>query len=197
MARQGRPPDITLLGTKTYLSIIWYYVEIFCSCVASLTTRIKYAAIVTHFLAIWRNWIHRHRNLKLPVNFISRETYTDVILSCHFAVMLIVYMRDNFPQEDCCLDKTGSDVLEDFWSKNGQWVGNHHNYTFGDLRHNTSLMIRLEEIRVDPSAPEFVKPHPKQESIWGQQYERPINMANLQEYPTIGAEIEASKLPEG
>ena len=46
---QGRPPDITLLGTKTYLLIIWYYVEIFCSYVASLTTRIKYAAIVTHF----------------------------------------------------------------------------------------------------------------------------------------------------
>lgn len=64
---QGRPLDITLLGTKTYLSIIWYYVEIFCSCVASLTTRIKYAAIVTHFLAIWRNWIYRHRNLKLKV----------------------------------------------------------------------------------------------------------------------------------
>ena len=190
---QGRPPDITLLGTKTYLLIIWYYVEIFCSCVASLTTRITYAAIVTHFLAIWRNWIYRHRRLKLPVNFISRETSTDVILSCHFAVMLIVYMRDNFPQEDCQLDDTGSDVVEDFWSKNGQWVGNHHNYTFGELRRNTSHMIRLEEIRVDPSAPDFAKPHPKQESIWGQQCERPINVANLKEYPAIGTEIEAWK----
>ena len=190
---QGRPPDITLLGTKTYLLIIWYYVEIFCSCVASLATRIKYAAIVTHYLAIWRNWIYRHRNLQVAVNFISRETYTDVILSCHFAVMLIVFMRDYFPQEDCQLEKTGSDVLEDFWSKNGQWVGNHHNYTFGDLRRNTSHMIRLEEIRVAPSAPEVAKPHPKQESIWEQQYERPINMVNLKEYPVIGAEIEAWK----
>lgn len=108
--------------------------EIFCSSVASLTNRIKHTAIVTHFLGIWRNWVYRHRNLKLSVNFISRESYTDVILSCHFAVMLIVYMRDNFPQDDCRLDITGSDVLEDFWSKNGQWVGNHHNYTFGDLR---------------------------------------------------------------
>ena len=141
---QGRFPDITLLGTKTYLLIIWYYGEIFCSCVASLTTRFKYAAIVTHFLAIWRNWIYQHRCLKLPVNFISRETYTDVVLSCRFAVMLIVYMRDNFLQEDCRLDDTGSDVVEDFWSKNGQWVRNHHNWTFGDSRRNTSHMIRLE-----------------------------------------------------
>lgn len=54
-------------------------------------------------------------------------------------------------------------------------------------------MIRLEEIRVDPSAPEFEKPHPKQESIWGQQYQRPFNIANLKEYPAIGEEIEAWK----
>lgn len=54
-------------------------------------------------------------------------------------------------------------------------------------------MIRLEEICVDPSVPEFAKPHPKQESIWGQQYPRPFNMANLKEYPAIGEEIEAWK----
>ena len=96
-------------------------------------------------------------------------------------------------KEDSRLEITGSDVLEDFWSKNGQWVGNHHNYTFRDLRGNTSHMIRLEEIRVDPSAPEFAKPHPKQESIWGQQYPRPFNMANLKEYPAFGEEIEAWK----
>ena len=54
-------------------------------------------------------------------------------------------------------------------------------------------MIRLEEIRVDPSAPEFAKLHPKQESIWGQQYAQPFNTANLKEYPAIGEEIEAWK----
>ena len=37
----GRPPNITLLGTKTYLLIIWYYVEIFCSSVASLTNQVR------------------------------------------------------------------------------------------------------------------------------------------------------------
>lgn len=76
---QGRPPNITLLGMKAYLHIIWYYVEIFCSSVASLTNRIKYTAIVTHFLGIWRNWAYQHKNLKLSVNFISR-----VLHRCHF-----------------------------------------------------------------------------------------------------------------
>ena len=76
---QGRPPNITLLGTKAYLLIIRYYVEIFCSSVASLTNRIKYAAIVMHFLGIWGYWVYRHRNLKLSVNFISRDLHR-----CHF-----------------------------------------------------------------------------------------------------------------
>ena len=151
------------------ISHYWERQPIFSRSVASLTNKIKYAAIVTHFLGICRNWVYRHRNLKLSVKFISRETYKAGILSCHFAVMLIVYMTDNFPQEDCRPDITGSDALEDFWSKNGQWVGNHHNFTFGDLRRNTSHMIRLEEICMDPSAPEFAKPHPKQESIWRKQ----------------------------
>ncbi|KAL9976901.1 hypothetical protein ACROYT_G014242 [Oculina patagonica] len=70
------------------------------------------------------------------------------------------------------LNLTGSHVLKDFWSKNGQWVGNHHNYKFGDLRKNTSHMICLEEICINPNAPDFAKPHPKQESIWHHQLDR-------------------------
>lgn len=123
----GHRPNAALLGTKTYLLVVWYCMEIFCSEEASLRTRIKYAAIVAHFLAIWRNWVHGHHNLQLATNFNTRQTYIDVLLSCHFAVMLICYMRDNFAHEECRLHLSGSDVLEDFWSKNGQWVGNHHN----------------------------------------------------------------------
>ena len=36
--------------------IVRYHVEIFCSSIASLQKRIKYA-IVTHFLAIWHNYV--------------------------------------------------------------------------------------------------------------------------------------------
>ncbi|CAH3129959.1 unnamed protein product [Porites lobata] len=71
----------------------------------------------------------------------SRETYQDIVISCQFAVILICYMRDNLPEQECCLELSGSHVLEDFWSKNGQWVGNHHNYWFRDLQGNASHMI--------------------------------------------------------
>ena len=107
-----------------------------------------------------------------------------MLISCHFAVLLISYMRANFGQQECRLDLTGSDVLEDFWSKNRQWVGNHHNYNFCDLRRNSSHRIRLEQIRVDPFAPEFAKPHPKQESIWARQYADGFVKVPLDDYPT-------------
>ena len=190
---EGYPRNPTLLGTKTYRYVVWLYVEIFCSSVASLSRRITYAATVTHFLAIWHNYILRNERLSLRQNFITRESYQDIVISCQFAVILTCYMRDNFPEQECCLELSGSDVLEDFWSKNGQWVGNHHNYCFADLHRNTSHMIRLEEIRINPDAPDFAKPRPKQESIWHRQYEAGYEKANLHDYPVAGSEVDAWK----
>ena len=73
MNRDGgnQQPNPTWFGTKTYLLIVWCYVEIFCSSVASLKTRVKYAAIVTHFLAIWFNYVQRQPQLRLRKNFIT------------------------------------------------------------------------------------------------------------------------------
>lgn len=107
-------PNSTLLETKTYLLIVWYYMEIFCNSIASLKTRVKYAAIVTHFLAIWFNYVQCQPQLSLRKNFITCETYVDVLMACHFAVLLISYMRANFGQQECCLDLTCSDVVKDF-----------------------------------------------------------------------------------
>ena len=82
--------------------------------------------------------------------------------------MTICYMRDNCSDIPCRLDLVGSDVVETFWSNNGQWIGNRHVYSFGDLRRNLSHMVSqtLERIKCSPEAPTFAKPHPKQEIIW-------------------------------
>lgn len=188
----GRKDD-TVKGTHLFLTIVWLYVEIFCSCTADLKTRVKYAGTVCHVLTIWRNWIRNHENLELKRNFISSQTYTDVLLSCQFAVSLICYMRDNFPELPCDLLGSGSDCVESFWSSNGQWVGNHHNYTFGTLFRNHAHQIRLEQIRVDPKGPKFSKPHPKGESIWHKQLQPGFTSADLKSYPTEGEEISAWK----
>ena len=64
---------------------------------------------------------------------------------------------------------------------------------YGDLRRNASHMIRLEEIRINPDAPDFAKPHPKQESIWHQQYEGGYEKVSLHDYPMAGSEVDAWK----
>lgn len=61
------------------------------------------------------------------------------------------------------------------------------------MQRNVSHMIRLEEIRVNPHAPEFAKPHPKQESIWHKQYPEGFAKVDLREYPAANAVIEAWK----
>ena len=52
----GRLSGPSVMGSPVYLRLVWYYVEIFFSPVANLFTRIKYAALVSHVLGIWRNF---------------------------------------------------------------------------------------------------------------------------------------------
>ena len=187
----GRLPDSSVKGTLVFLKVVWLYVEIFCSKIASLRDRIKNAATVSHFLAVWRGTILQTNGQTIQKNFLSTQTYTDIQLSCHFAVSLICFMRDEFPALDCFLDLVGTDIVESYWSKNGQWVGNRHTYTYGRLKNNLAHMVRLEEIRVDPEAPKFSSAHPKAEMIWDKQYTPGFQPANLHDYPDEGDERNA------
>ena len=64
-----------------------------------------------------------------------------------------------------------SDILpEAFWTKNGQWVGNRHNYMYARLQRDLSHMVHLEGIQVDPGGFDFAKLHPKNEVIGPKQY---------------------------
>ena len=99
-------------------------------------------------------------------------------------------MRDNFPNEECRLDKSGSEPCEVFFSMNGQWVGNHHNYTFAGMVRNVNHMVRLQMMQADPDGPRFSRAHIKQEDVWRKQYENTDTTVNLKDYPAVGAEIE-------
>ena len=117
----------------------------------------------------------------------------DTLTSCYFAVSFICYCRDVFPDMECHLDQSGTDCCETYFSTMGQWVGNKHNYSFGDMRRNQAHCIRLEEIRSSNNGINFPKPHPKGESIWHKQYESGCQKVNLREYPQDGEEFLAWK----
>lgn len=187
---ENNPAQPHLKGIFVYLKIIWYYIDIFQNVCCTLTDKIKYAATIIIFWGIWHNYINITPGLTLQHNFITRETYTDILLSCHAVVSLITFMRDNMPNQECHLQLMGTDCVEELWSKMGQWTGNHHNYTFGDLQRNHNHLVRLEQIQLNPNAPEYAKPHPKKESVWYKQYIG-IPKANLAEYPTADGTLHA------
>ena len=134
-----------------------------------------------------------HHSLCLRENFLSRETFQDVLLSCHFAVLLIMNFSDDYPHLECCLDRTGSDCCEVFFSLNGSWVKNHHAYTILDMIRNHSAMTRLAEIRANNKRLVFRKAHSKQDNIWDKQYQHDERnqTCNLKDYPDRNQAISA------
>ena len=185
IAGDGVRPNQTVLGTWAYIYIIWHYMEIFVSLHASLHERVVYAGLVTTFLGIWGNHIVIEDNLDMKLNFITRECFQDVILSCHYAVFLISHFRMNHSDIECPLDLTGTDKCETFFSVNGSWVMNKHTYSFLDMFTNLGHIQRLEEIKAEGIL-RFKKAHSKQDNIWDKQFEQDKRKmtANLMDYPS-------------
>ena len=97
-----RPKHDDLVGMHRYLVVINRYTGIFKSKSMSLSNRITGAAYVTTFLLIWQGWVKWHAkdfNARNPGEndqhrdpgsiYITTEAKTDVILSCHFIVLII------------------------------------------------------------------------------------------------------------
>ena len=89
------------LGLEIYLEVIWYCMEIFVSLTATLSECVSYAPLVVTFLGIWKKIIVLHPELSLKSNFITRETFQNVLLSCHFAVILIAIFSEKYPYLEC------------------------------------------------------------------------------------------------
>ena len=101
-------------------------------------------------------------------------------------------MRDNYSDAECRLDLSGSDPCEIFVSINGHWIGNHHTYSFMDMKRNLNNMTRLQLIRANPDGPVLRKAHKKQENVWFRQYDKSEYVENLlTTYPGIGDEKSA------
>jgi hypothetical protein len=64
----------------------------------------------------------------VKTNFITREAFQDVLISCHFAVLYIMAHRDYAPNVPVNLSETGGDVVEDLWSALGSMTMNKRTY---------------------------------------------------------------------
>ena len=99
--------DPSLQGTCIYLELMHKYMEIFVSIEASLHERIKYACAVVSFLGIWRNYVIKNAGLTLKENFVTRETFLDVLLSTHSAVSIIAWFAEKHRDIPCFFASPG------------------------------------------------------------------------------------------
>ena len=172
-----------VVGTMLYLEMVWKYVEIFYSVQASLTERVTNASYVCNFLRIWRLWVHHTKGMKLQTNFISRESFQDLLISCHHIVLFIRASRDFAPSVPICFQRLGSDVCEEYFSANGSFILNKHNDTITDMYRNLSHMQMLHQIYADKDGPDNPKKHRKAENIWLKGHSTPERSPDLQDFP--------------
>ena len=185
-ANNGVTKDVSVYGTLAFLYVAWHYTEIFFSLHASLRERIKYAAFALIFFSLWRNWILISDAFSLKQNFLTRECFQDVLLSCHFVVILVSYFRDEHPDLECPLDLTGSDCCERYFSKNGSFVQNHHNYTILDMHTNLGHMNRLQETKTTNPDIKFPARKHNNDFIWDKQFsqDQRKRVCDLKDYPS-------------
>ena len=177
-------PQENVIGTLAYLNMAWRYVEIFYSLQASLEERVSNASYVCNFLRIWRLWVFKTKGLALKENFLSRETFQDVTISCHHVVLFMKAYRDFAPNYPLEFQRLGSDVCEEFFSANGSFVVNKHNYTITDMFCNLNNMQFLQEMFADSDGPENPKRHRKGENIWKKGHQQPEIAPDLRCFPS-------------
>ena len=152
----GGRPDDALTGTLAHLELISAYVVLFIGTKATLEERVTLAAFIVHLLRLARLHVVSTAGLTLAQNFFSRQTYQQVILSCHSAVLLVRAVRDINPQLLVCLATSGSDCCETLFSMMagfGSLSANRRTCTVGQAVAALSDANTLQLYRADPTNP--------------------------------------------
>ncbi len=185
-------------GTETYLAIVADYIDIFLSPSLTLWERVQNSSRIHHLLMLWLCWVREQSNTNVNINFISREAYQYVKISCHFVVLLMRLFRDQYSHLTCALHLIGSDVCEKLFSKVNGIVGVERAYDFTDLLHAIGTLNRVVEEESNPQGLRFNKSHKKQMSIWNKLHQQTIEEGDvLSQYDSISTDdkiIEALKI---
>ena len=138
-----------LQGLILYLEMAWKYTHMYFSRVLTFRERIEHACYIIHFLRLWRAWVFLQPGLTITGNFLTRETFRDTELSCHSAILTIVYYSMHLPNSPLHMDRIGTDALEIHFSAQGSWVVNRRDYNFLTMcrfvhKHNWNAEVLAE-----------------------------------------------------
>jgi hypothetical protein len=162
------------IGTEYYLSVVGDYIDIFASPSLDLRSRLVLASKVSFFFRLWKLWfkygdhsvLGNTASFSVKENFISQQSFIDVQLSCHFAVLLICHFRDKYSHLPVPLHLTGSDSCEIFFSKIGGMVGLERAYDFHELVNTANTVNRLAAVEYGANGLKFNRVHNKMTNVW-------------------------------
>ena len=132
-----------LCGMRRYLGLIRMYASIFMSKRLGFRERIRRAAYVATYLRLWRNYVKLTPGLTHQKNFLTAECFKDVLMSCHFVVLLIKYFAEKHPGVPLPMERTGTDPCEDCFSGLGGWNMNKRTYTVAEAIMTTRQKLQL------------------------------------------------------
>ena len=142
-----------MLATRAYLRMVSSYVILNAGIKATLTDRVKHAAFVIELLRLSRSYVANSNGLNLKENFMPRQTYSHVILSCFSCVLKIMAQRRLNPKLPVCQYKSGSNCCEENFSELGGFgriAGFKRNYTAGDAIEGIGDVNTLNLYAADP-----------------------------------------------
>ena len=147
----GKPPSPFLTGIQSYLKLCRRYTAIFMSKKDTYLQRIKSAGYVATYLRLWRQWVKKDPKLKPAINYITEEAFKDVLLSCHFVVLLLKYFGQSCPGIKVPLYLVGTDVCEDLFSSVGSWNLNKCTYTAHEAAVTQRSRLQLSTMEAEGS----------------------------------------------
>ena len=151
-------PEPTMHGTIDYLDLVSRYIKMVFSKHASFEERIELAGYVVNLLRRWRQFLKhgRHAHAGVGVNFLPRQTYEHVLLSCFSVVLKILAHAERGSEYQLALWLTGSNACEDAFSALGGFgrvLAMVRNFTFGGALESLSHQAIMEAYKVTGEDP--------------------------------------------
>ena len=159
---QQKTYDVKTQGTVAFYIVSAAYMLIHHSQYFAELQRVRFAGFVNMYLAHWRCWVIKTGGQTLANNFLTKECYTDMVVSCHEAVFQSEVFRRFAPSLPLCLIYSGSNNCENSFSSAGGYRGMHgiRNYTckgYADYVENEYIMSVLASAGVETGRSQHAK----------------------------------------
>ena len=133
-------PELQTQGTVAFYAVAAASTLMHNSKSWGILQRVRFASFVNTFLAVWRQRVIHTAGLTLSQNFLTSETYSDLVQNLHETVLTIMTFRDFCPGQPVGLHHSGSNCCEDEFSFAGG-----HSYVAGIREYSHKGFLRMDE----------------------------------------------------